>query len=44
MLRYRMKYTDQGATLYDHNTACKSPISTKAAQLGLQIIEVAPAA
>jgi transposase len=46
MLRYGMKYTDQGAALYDaqHRKQQVIHLKRKAAQLGLEIIEVAPAA
>jgi transposase len=46
MLRYGMKYTDQGAQFYDaqHRKQQVIHLKRKAAQLGLQIIEVAPAA
>jgi transposase len=46
MLRYGMKYVDQGAELYDARYRKQQVIhlKRKAAQLGLQIIEVATAA
>jgi len=46
MLRYGMKYADQGAEFYDaqHRKHQVINLKRKAAQLGLQIIEVAPAA
>jgi len=46
MLRYGMKYADQGAELYDAQYRKQQVIhlKPKAAQLGLQIIELAPAA
>jgi hypothetical protein len=46
MLRYGMKYADQGAELYDAQYRKQQVIhlKRKAAQLGLQIIELAPAA
>ena len=46
MLRYGMKYADQGAEFYDaqHRKQQVIHLKRKAAQLGLQIIEVAPAA
>jgi hypothetical protein len=46
MLRYGMKYVDQGAQFYDaqHRKQQVIHLKRKAAQLGLQIIEVAPAA
>src|SRR5262244_2333367 len=46
MLRYGMKYADQGAELYDAQYRKRQVIhlKRKAAQLGLQIIEVAAAA
>ena len=46
MLRYGMKYADQGAELYDAQYRKQQVIhlKRKAAQLGLKIIEVAPAA
>ena len=46
MLRYGMKYVDQGAEFYDaqHHKQQVIHLKRKAAQLGLQIIEVAPAA
>src|SRR5215469_8802036 len=46
MLRYGMKYADQGAEFYDgqHRKQQVTHLKRKAAQLGLQIIEVAPAA
>jgi len=45
MLRYGMKYADQGAELYDAQYRKQQVIhlKRKAAQLGLQIIELAPA-
>jgi len=45
MLRNGMKYADQGAKLYDAQYRKQQVIhlKRKAAQLGLQIIEVAPA-
>jgi hypothetical protein len=46
MLRYGIKYADQGAELYDAQY-CKLQVThlkLKAAQLGLQIIEVAAVA
>jgi transposase len=46
MLRYGMKYADRGAELYDAQYRKQQVIHLrrKAAQLGLQIIELAPAA
>jgi hypothetical protein len=46
MLRYGMKYEDQGAELYDAQYRKQQIIhlKRKATQLGLQIIELAPAA
>jgi transposase len=46
MLRYGMKYADQGAELYDaqYRKQQVMHLKRKAAQLGLQIIEVPPAA
>jgi len=46
MLRYGMKYTDQGAQLYDAQYRKQQVIhlKRKAAQLGLQIIEPVAAA
>jgi transposase len=46
MLRYGMKYVDQGAELYDaqYRKQQVTHLKRKAAQLGLQIIEVAPVA
>jgi transposase len=46
MLRYGMKYADQGAKLYDAQYRKQQVVhlKRKAAQLGLQIIELAPAA
>jgi len=46
MLRYGMKYADQGAELHDAQYRKHQVIhlKRKAAQLGLQIVEVAPAA
>jgi len=46
MMRYRMKYADRGAQLYDaqYRKQQVTPLKRKAAQLGLQIIELAPAA
>jgi transposase len=46
MLRYGMKYGDQGAELYDAQYRKQQVLhlKRKAAQLGLQIIELAPAA
>jgi transposase len=46
MLRYGMKYVDQGVTFYDTQYRKQQVVhlKRKAAQLGLQIIEVAPAA
>ena len=46
MLRYGMKYVDQGAELYEtqHRKQQVIHLKRKAAQLGLQIIEVAAAA
>src|SRR6267378_5337425 len=46
MLRYGMKYVDQGAQLYEtkHRKQQVIHLKRKAAQLGLQIIEVAAAA
>ena len=46
MLRFGMKYADRGAELYDAQYRKQQVIHLKrrAAQLGLQIIEVAPAA
>ena len=46
MLRFGMKYADRGAELYDAQYRKQQVIhlKRKAAQLGLQIIEVAPAA
>ena len=46
MLRYGMKYVDQGAECYDAQYRKQQVIhlKRKAAQLGLQIIEVAVAA
>ena len=45
MLRYGMKYADRGAELYDAQYRKQQVmyLKRKAAQLGLQIIEVAPA-
>jgi hypothetical protein len=48
MLRYGMKYADQGAQLYDAQYRKQQVIHLKRkaaqlAKLGLQIIEVAPA-
>jgi hypothetical protein len=46
MLRYGMKYADQEAELYDAQYRKQQVIhlKRKAAQLGLQIIDLAPAA
>jgi transposase len=46
MLRYGMKYVDQGAELYEaqHRKQQVIHLKRKAAQLGLEIIEVAAAA
>jgi hypothetical protein len=46
MLRYGMKYADRGAEVYDAQYRKQQVIhlKRKAAQLGLQIIELAPAA
>ena len=46
MLRYGMKYVDQGADLYEsqHRKQQVIHLKRKAAQLGLEIIEVAAAA
>jgi hypothetical protein len=46
MLRYGIKYVDQGVTFYEaqHRKQQVIHLKRKAAQLGLQIIEVAPAA
>jgi transposase len=46
MLRYGMKYLDQGAGFYEtqHRKQRVIHLKRKAAQLGLQIIEVAAAA
>ncbi|MGB8065157.1 MAG: IS110 family transposase [Candidatus Sulfotelmatobacter sp.] len=46
MLRYGMKFVDKGAELYDaqYRKQQVTHLKRKAAQLGLQIIEVAPAA
>ena len=46
MLRYPMKHTDQGAKLYhvQYRKLQVTHLKLKAAQLGLQIIEVAPGA
>ena len=46
MLRYGMKYVDQGAEFYEGQHRKKQVIhlKRKAAQLGLQIIELAAAA
>jgi transposase len=46
MLRYGMKYVDQGAQFYEaqHRKQQVIHLKRKAAQLGLQIIELAPAA
>ena len=46
MLRYGMKYADQGAEFYEaqHRKQQIIHLKRKAAQLGLQIIEVAAAA
>jgi transposase len=46
MLRYGMKYVDQGADLYEsqHRKQQDIHLKRKAAQLGLEIIEVADAA
>jgi hypothetical protein len=46
MLRYGMKYVDRGAELYEsqHRKQQVIHLKRKAAQLGLQIIEVADAA
>ena len=46
MLRYGMKYVDQGAQFYEiqHRKQQVIHLKRKAAQLGLQIIEVAAAA
>jgi predicted regulator of amino acid metabolism with ACT domain len=46
MLRHGMKYVDQGAELYEtqHRKQQVIHLKQKAAQLGLQIIEVAAAA
>jgi hypothetical protein len=44
MLRYGMKYVDQGAECYDAQYRQVIHLKRKAAQLGLQIIEVAAAA
>lgn len=46
MMRYGMKYADRGAELYDaqYRNQQVTHLKRKAAQLGLQIIELAPAA
>jgi hypothetical protein len=46
MLRYGMKYADRGAELYDaqYRKQQVMHLKRKAVQLGLQIIEVPPAA
>jgi len=46
MMRYAMKYADRGAELYDapYRKQQVTHLKRKAAQLGLQIIELAPAA
>jgi transposase len=46
MLRYGMKYVDQGAELYEaqHRKQQVIHLKRKAAQLGFEIIEVADAA
>ena len=46
MLRFGMKYADRGAELYDaqYRKQQVAHLKRKAAQLGLQIIELAPAA
>ena len=46
MLRYGMKHVDQGAQFYDaqHRKQQVIHLKRKAAQLGLEIIEVADAA
>jgi hypothetical protein len=46
MLRYGMKYVNQGAEFYEtqHRKQQLIHLKRKAAQLGLQIIEVAAAA
>jgi transposase len=46
MLRYGMKYVDQGAEFYEaqHRKHQVIHLKRKAAQLGLEIIEVAAAA
>jgi hypothetical protein len=46
MLRYGMKYVDRGAELYEsqHRKQQVIHLKRKAAQLGLEIIEVADAA